>query len=200
MADASECIRGRLDFHPCDAPRGMTFYKLDDITAEQKLKLKQYKLKVIRENQTYLNKHPEIRVIVRYLLKAILKARPKIRLTQFLAEYLMMNWEELKEHIDKATVSQTPSFHTSRKGSLLSSPCESAEGFETNSERESNASVYKKRFSRRSSDFAAEVVNEIMSRVDTSIETNSDQSSDQSSRNREHSSILTMDIASFIDF
>lgn len=61
-----------------------------------------YKLNVIRENHMYLKNHPEIRIVVDFLLKAILKVRPNIK--QILAKYLLDNVDELKEAIKNSVL------------------------------------------------------------------------------------------------
>lgn len=104
MADDTDYQPEQLDFHPCDPPRGMSSYKLDDLTNYQKEKLNDYKLNVIRENHRYLKNHPEIRIVVDFLLKVILKVRPNIKLTQFLAKYLVDNFEELKEAVENSVL------------------------------------------------------------------------------------------------
>lgn len=104
MADDSEHVPEYLDFYPADAPRGMLYYNTDVLTDYQKAQLKEYKLNIIRENQDYLRRHPEVKIIVQFLLKGILKARPKIKLTQFLAQFLVDNFDEIKETVDKISV------------------------------------------------------------------------------------------------
>lgn len=117
MTDDSENIPGYLDFHPCDAPKGMLFYNLRDLTDKQKLMLKEYKLNIMRENQTYLKNHPEIKVVVQYLLKAILKARPKIKLTQFLSQILIKEWKHIEECVKNAELDAYESHKPSNRHS-----------------------------------------------------------------------------------
>lgn len=100
MVDNSEHQPEYLDFYPCDPPKGMLSYNLEDLTDLQKEKLIEYKYKVMRENQAYLKNHPEVKLIVQFLLKGILKARPQIKLTKFLAEYIINRFEELEEILE----------------------------------------------------------------------------------------------------
>lgn len=117
MADDSEHLPEHFDFHPCDPPRGMYFYNTDDLTDYQKEKLNEYKLKVIRDNYKYLKNHPEIKALIQFLLKGILKARPKIKLTQFLSQYLVENLEDIHETIDASRLNTEHSLGTKKSSS-----------------------------------------------------------------------------------
>ncbi|KAJ8920931.1 hypothetical protein NQ315_015724 [Exocentrus adspersus] len=103
MADDSEYINETFDFHPCATPRGMLYYKLTELTEEQQTRLNRYKIDVIRSNQKYLHTHPEIRLIISKLLRAVLRARPKHSIHKFLVEYLMDIWPDLKKEVDAVT-------------------------------------------------------------------------------------------------
>lgn len=70
MADDTEMIPETLDFHPCDTPRGMLYYKLNDLTFEQRKKINQYKLQYVKNNQKYLKDHPEVRKQQQFILFA----------------------------------------------------------------------------------------------------------------------------------
>ncbi|XP_074025951.1 uncharacterized protein [Leptinotarsa decemlineata] len=107
MADDSRKVEEPLDFHPCNTPRGMTYYKLEDLTTEQKRKLFEQKLDIVRENQKYLNKHPEVRAVIALVLRAVLKARPKIKLRYFLAKYFVENFDKIKATIESFATPQS---------------------------------------------------------------------------------------------
>lgn len=62
MADDSKEICEPLQFHPCDTPRGMDFYKLEELTDDQQIHLNEHKLNIMRDNQKYLQKHPEVSI------------------------------------------------------------------------------------------------------------------------------------------
>lgn len=124
MADDSEHLPEDLDFHPCDPPRGMFFYNTDDLTDYQKEKLRKYKLKVIKDNYKYLKNHPEIKTLVQFLMKGILKARPKIKPNRFLAQLLFDNLEEVHEIIDAAKLNSSELSLDTKKSSESSSSSE----------------------------------------------------------------------------
>lgn len=60
MADDSEYIKEIYDFHPCNTPRGMLYYKLSELTNEQQNRLNSHTVNTIRSNQIYLHDHPEV--------------------------------------------------------------------------------------------------------------------------------------------
>lgn len=60
MADDSLEVTDKLEFHPCDTPRGSQYYDLKALTVEQQEQLNELKLKMIREDEIYLSNHPEV--------------------------------------------------------------------------------------------------------------------------------------------
>ncbi|CAH1119548.1 unnamed protein product [Phaedon cochleariae] len=106
MADDSSSSPNHLDFHPCDTPRGMTYYKLQELTDQQQKLLFNQKLEIMRNNQKYLKDHPEIKAAIGILVKAILKARPKVKLRYFLAKYFTEHYEEIKSAMETFSAGQ----------------------------------------------------------------------------------------------
>lgn len=64
MANGCLEVRDKLEFHPCDTPRGSLYYDLKGLTVEQQEKLNELKLKVIREDEVYLADHPEVFTVI----------------------------------------------------------------------------------------------------------------------------------------
>ncbi|KAG5900672.1 hypothetical protein JTB14_005937 [Gonioctena quinquepunctata] len=87
----------------------MTYFQLGILTSEQKKQLSDTKLDIVRENQKYLKKHPEIRAVVELVLKAVLKARPKVKVRHFLAEYFAENSDEIKKTIEECSIAKSVS-------------------------------------------------------------------------------------------
>ncbi|CAG9816033.1 unnamed protein product [Phaedon cochleariae] len=106
MADNSSSSPNHLDFHPCDTPRGMTYYKLQELTDQQQKLLFNQKLEIMRNNQKYLKDHPEIKAAIGILVKAILKARPKVKRPYFLAKYFTEHYEEIKSAMETFSTGQ----------------------------------------------------------------------------------------------
>ncbi|XP_050302981.1 uncharacterized protein LOC126740855 [Anthonomus grandis grandis] len=105
MADKSAQILERLQFHPCDVPRGMEPYDLQCLTRLQQLRLNNHKIEVIRENQAYLYKTPEIRAVVQIIIRKLLLDRPSHDIQKFIGQYFRNHsntiLEEINEYVDK---------------------------------------------------------------------------------------------------
>lgn len=156
MADDSEHLPEYLDFHPADTPRGMLSYNTDDLTNYQKERLNEYKRNVIRENYTYLKSHPEIKALVQFLLKGILKARPQIKLTHFLGKFLTDNYEELLEIVDAVMLNPSEKSFVAKKTGSVSSKGRDQSG--TASESSFTTQCVR--------DFCAEIIEQILFRVE----------------------------------
>ncbi|KAG5900671.1 hypothetical protein JTB14_005936 [Gonioctena quinquepunctata] len=119
MADDSQKIPDYLNFHPCNTPRGMSYYKLDILTKEQKKELFDQKLELVRDNQRYLKRHPEIRAVVSLVLKTVLKARPKVKVRHFLANYFAEHSDVIKKTIEECSIVKSLSLASEELGSEL---------------------------------------------------------------------------------
>lgn len=73
MADDSIEIIEPFDYHPCNSPRGMLYYDLNVLTSEQQTELNKFKRKVVREDEKYLAKHPEVSRVLMSFLQLVCK-------------------------------------------------------------------------------------------------------------------------------
>lgn len=60
MADNSSKIINPLKYHPCDTPRGCTYYDTEYLTDYQQINLNQLKIATIKSDERYLRMHPEV--------------------------------------------------------------------------------------------------------------------------------------------
>ncbi|KAF2905157.1 hypothetical protein ILUMI_01017, partial [Ignelater luminosus] len=101
MADDSIEIIEPFDYHPCNSPRGMLYYDLNVLTSEQQTELNKFKRDVVREDERYLAKHPEVRALVALITRQVLKYRPRTDLPQFIGSFFSRPKLDIEDEIQR---------------------------------------------------------------------------------------------------
>ncbi|CAG9768983.1 unnamed protein product [Ceutorhynchus assimilis] len=101
MADKSTVYIDDYQFHPGDVPRGMTNYDYACLTKKQQQRLNNHRVEIMRENQNYLFKHPEIRGVIQIVLRQLLRERPSHDIHTYVSNWFAANTENIFKDVNK---------------------------------------------------------------------------------------------------
>lgn len=100
MTEDLDHTNSQTKYHPCDTPRGMKYYQLDELTDDQQKQLNDLKIQTIREDEKYLAAHPEIRAIVSIIFKEVFRRRPVLRIHEFIAKFFNRSEHDIRDDIE----------------------------------------------------------------------------------------------------